>query len=96
FDGGENIAGEQRDLLEAGAAESVEKARRDRRAAVRDVERDAHVARRAAQGSRKEGAVRIGDFDLRLAAKAEHRFIEQGPGQEFAAADDIREMIDLA
>ena len=38
LDGCENIIGRERDLLEAGAAEGVEKARDARRAALADVE----------------------------------------------------------
>ena len=40
--------------------------------------------------------MRIGDLDLRLRREPEHRAIEQRPAQEFAAAHDIGEMVDLA
>ena len=66
LDGGEDVVGRQRDLLVAGAAEGVEKARDAGRPALADVERDAQLVVGAAQRAAEEGAVRIGDLDLRL------------------------------
>ena len=82
--------------MEAGAAEGVEKARDAGCAALGDVERDAQFAVRAAQQATEERAVGIGDLDLRLRLEPEHGAIEQRPAQEFAAAHDVREMIDPA
>jgi hypothetical protein len=81
-------------MLDAGAEEFRQKARRQGPRRRRAVENEAHAAAGVGDRLALHQAAGIGNLDLRRATEIEDRGVEQQPGQHLVVLHRLRDVID--